>query len=296
MIIMYPTTTPEKMVKLGPYDLTVAMDANISAGIYPLVLISHGSGGAPLAYRTLAHYLACHGFIVALPQHPFNHRNDNSREGTVDNLQDRPKHIRLAIDWLFESDQFKTGLQPNSVALIGHSMGGYTALAVAGGMPRSLPAESSDGQFHPIPVTPDERIKALVLLAPASVWFQADGALRKINCPILMLVGEKDEFTGPACPVLLAHEEKNKFIRYGYHVHLILDGLPKDADVQHRLVKNAGHFSFLSPFPEVMKNTKFLPSQDPKGFNRESFQHELHAEVLSFLLHRLPKVVPSVIN
>jgi len=283
MKILYPTKTPEKTEKFGSYDLSVSMDAVVSEGVYHLVLISHGTGGTPMAYRTLAHYLASHGYIVGLPEHPFNNRNDNSLEGTVRNLIDRPRHIQLVIDWFFDGGKFKKYCQPDAVALIGHSIGGYTALAVAGGMPSSLPSESTDGQQHLIPVVPDKRIKALVLLAPAAIWFQADGALSKVNCPILMLVGEKDEFTGPACPILMRSEGKDNCATIGYHAHLIMEGVSEDIDIQHRVVKNAGHFSFLSPFPDSMKNAKFPPSQDPPGFDRGSFQNELNAEVLNFL-------------
>jgi pimeloyl-ACP methyl ester carboxylesterase len=90
--------------------------------------------------------------------------------------------------------------------------------------------------------------------------------LSGVNIPILMLVGEKDEYT----PY--------------YHAQIILDGVPDKAKIQHRIVENAGHYSFLSPFPESMTNAAFPPSQDPFGFNRESFHHELNAEVLDFLL------------
>jgi pimeloyl-ACP methyl ester carboxylesterase len=42
---------------------------------------------------------------------------------------------------------------------------------------------------------------ALVLLAPASAWFRNEGALSAVNIPLLMLFGEKDEYTPPlSCP------------------------------------------------------------------------------------------------
>lgn len=82
-------------------------------------------------------------------------------------------------------------MNPNDVSIIGHSLGGYTALAAAGGEPTSFPHESSDGQPQHIEVIPDSRIQSLVLLAPASVWFQSEEALRMVDIPILMLDAEK---------------------------------------------------------------------------------------------------------
>ena len=49
-----------------------------------------------------------------------------------------------------------------------------------------------------------------------------------------------------------------------------------------KTVKNAGHLSFLAPFPESMRNKNFPPSQDPDGFDREAFHETLKAEILDF--------------
>jgi predicted dienelactone hydrolase len=266
MAVMYPTQAPAKSENLGLYSLDISIDAPLTKGVYPLILISHGSGGSHFVYRTLAHYLSRNGFIVGMPEHPFNNRNDNTLQGTVENLINRPRHLQIAIDWFFKSERFSKFLKPDAVSIIGHSMGGYTALALAGGIPTSFPSKSLDRQSQRIDVLPDSRIKALVLLAPGTVWFQADGALREVKVPILMLSAEKDPYT----PY--------------YHAQIVLDGIINKEKVQHRVVENAGHFSFLSPFPESMTLAAFLPSQDPEGFNREAFHHDLNREVLEFLL------------
>ncbi|QYK65596.1 MULTISPECIES: alpha/beta hydrolase family protein [Paenibacillus] len=265
MTVMYPVDNPEQVERLGPYLLELARGAEPSGGRLPLVIISHGTGGSPLVYRTLAQHLARNGFIVGMPEHPYNNRNDNSLEGTVQNLAYRPRHLRMATDWFFESKMFKEKLMPNAVSIIGHSLGGYTALAAAGGMPTSFPHEASDGKPQLIEVTRDHRIKSLVLLAPAAVWFRAEGALRAVNLPILMLDAEKDPYTPP------------------FHAQMILGGAADPKKIQYRTVENAGHYSFLSPFPESMKTPAFLPSQDPSGFDREYFHKTLIADILDFL-------------
>lgn len=265
MYVMYPACTPEKTERLGPYTLSVSRNAAQQKGLFPLILISHGTGGSPLVYRTLARHLARSGFVVGMPEHPFNNRNNNSLEGTAENLTYRPRHLRMAADWFFDSE-FGRILKRDAVSVIGHFMGGYTALAAAGGIPSSFPYESKDGQAHPIPVAPDSRIKSLVLLAPASVWFKGDKALNALDIPIQMLTGEKDPYTP------------------NFHAQIILSGIPDQKKIQHRVVENGGHFSFLSPFPEAMAHPSFPPSQDPSGFSRESFQYELNEEVTDFLL------------
>jgi len=264
-LVLYPCESPERSEKLGPYELSVAMNAPIKDGKFPLIVISHGSGGSPMSHRTLAAHLARNRFVVALPEHPGNNRNDNSLLDTVDNLTNRPRHIRRVIDWAYSSDVFGSHLKHDAVAIIGQSMGGYTALAIAGGIPTSFPRESPDRQPRRIEVDPDSRVKALVLLTPATPWFMGAGALGGVRVPILLWTGDKDDIT-PA-----------------FHAHLVKVGVPDKSLIQHRVAANAGHFSFLTPFPAEMTNPGFLPSQDPEGFDRERFHQKLNAGVLEFL-------------
>lgn len=266
MLVLYPSFEPERVERIGPYKLNVAVNGALRDGQFPLVLISHGGGGSHLVYRTLARYLARNGFIVGMPEHPFNNRNDNSRFGTVENLAKRPTHIRSAIDWFFTSEKFAPHLRNEDVFVIGHSMGGYTALAAAGGLPTSMAKESLDGLEQIVVISPDSRIKALVLLAPAAVWFRAPGALSGVDLPILMLIGEKDEIAP-----------------FSFHGQLILNGLPDRSKIEHRIIENAGHFCFLSPFPSLLTKPDFPPSQDPPGFDRIKFLDELDEEILVFL-------------
>ena len=268
LLVLYPTGTLGRPEPIGPYTLDVALNAPIQPGPFPLVLISHGTGGTPLTHRLLAHFLARRGFVVGLPRHHANHRDDNSWHNTPDNLVARPHHLALAIDGLLA--EFGAALRPDWVALIGHSLGGYTALALAGGQPGSLPHEHADGTPQLIPVAPDARVRALVLLAPATVWYRAAAALREVRVPILLLMGDKDEWTPD------------------FHAQIVLNGVADRQQVQLRIIENAGHYSFFSPFPPERTGPAFPPSQDPPGFDRAQFQGELQAEILEFLLQQLP--------
>jgi len=87
-----------------------------------------------------------------------------------------------------------------------------------------------------------------------------------VNIPILMITGEKDTITP------------------SFHGEFVLNGVSDAEKVQHIAVKNGGHFSFLSPFPDFMKSPTFLPSQDPEGFNRKEFHEDLQNTILDFLL------------
>lgn len=265
LLVLYPSNSSERIEPIGRYTLSVSMNGPVAAGEFPLVVISHGSGGSYLGYRTLAAHLARHGFVVAMPEHPGNNRNNNDLVDTLANLVNRPRHIRLVNDWAFSDAVLGPRLQPDFVAVVGHSMGGYTALATAGGIPTAFAREVPERQSMPVEVTRDHRVKALILLAPAAGWFFAPGALHSVRVPILMLIPEKDEYL----PV-----EHFDFLRRGF---------PDQTLIEHRTVANAGHYCFLSPFPKEMIAPRFPPSQDPDGFDRELFHTEMNAEILGFL-------------
>jgi len=271
---LYPAVGEEKLEQFGPYSLEVALDAAPAEGRYPLVVISHGHSGTPWAYRQLARHLALAGFVVALPAHTGNTRLDNTLAGTAANLANRPRHITLTIDAALADAVLGTHIVRNetgaNVAVIGHSIGGYTALAAAGAIAWSGPYERKDSTAPPeqVPVTPDPRIRALVLLNPATFWFIA-GSLRPVNLPILMRTGEQDEVT----PI--------------EHANKIIEGVGDPALVEHKDIPGAGHFAFMSKFPPEMTRPNFKPSQDPEGFDRETIQPEFFADVTAFLRRAL---------
>lgn len=268
LVMLYPSLTPARDVRRGPYTLEVAVGGEWLPGAHPLVVVSHGSGGAPLTHRGLASHLARAGFVVLLPEHPGNNRNDDSLRGTAALLARRPRHVHALLDWVATSPTMLGRVDTTRLGIVGHSMGGYTALALAGGRPSAFPDESPDGRSHPVEVTADPRVAALVLLAPATPWFMEPGALAGVTAPILMLTGELDAQTPP------------------FHARIVTEGAAA-ADVTHREVPRAGHYAFLAPFPASMANPTFLPSQDPPGFDRVAFHEALYPEVEMFLARHL---------
>jgi predicted dienelactone hydrolase len=252
--LLYPSDAPAQVERFGMYEVELARDAPFVDG--PLVVVSHGTGGTPWLYRALAAHLVGQGFVVALVEHPGNRRGDDALSGTAALLEHRPRHLRRVLDTLGAA----------RAAAIGHSLGGYTALAAAGGQPLALPNQTADGVAHPVAVERDPRIRAVVLLAPALPWFMAPGSLAAVDVPVLARLGEHDS-VGPMAAQLLTRELADR------------PGVPLDLQT----VPNTGHFSFVTPFLPSQIRPDFPPSQDPPGFDRAAYQPILHDDITAFL-------------
>lgn len=268
-IVQYPTLSASAGTRIGPYDFDATIDApmapasSVASARLPVCLISHGGGGSHLLYRTIGTCLARHGYIVASPEHPGDNRNDRSLSNTDAAAVLRPRQVSLTLDAIF-AEPFFQAADASRVGMVGHSMGGYTALALVGGHPWSRAGRQ-------LPVAADSRIRAAVLLAPATDWYRAPGALGDVHTPLLAIAAEHDTITPPA----------------GIGQALALSGLPQSTPVESTVVPGAGHFSFLAPFPASMRRPGFAPASDPEGFDREQFHRELPLLIHDFLTRTL---------
>ena len=263
-VVQYPADGPPDGATIGPYHFDATRDAPPTPGRYPVCVISHGGGGSHLLYRSIATHLAASGYVVVSPEHPGDNRNDRSQSNTDRAALHRPRQASLAIDAVLDDPLLGAVADASCVCAVGHSMGGYTALALVGGRPWSR-----SGQ--PIPTRADPRVRAAVLLAPSTDWFLAPNALADVSVPLLVLAGERDPVTPPAA------------------IRQALAGLPETTPVTFDVVPGAGHYSFLTPFPAHMRRPDFPPSMDPDGFDRDGFHAELPRRVEAFLTRALQR-------
>jgi predicted dienelactone hydrolase len=279
VIVQYPTYESSKPTSFGPYIMDVAIEASIAEGKFPLIMISHGTGGSPLLYRTISAFLARNGYVVAMIEHYGNNRTNNELEGRNENFANRLRHITQTIDYLSSYNQFGKHLQKDSVAVIGHSIGANTALVLVGGVPISythyvekfghtphMAKEPEEMEF-----TMDTRIKAVVLLALTPGWFTGDRSLENVRIPILLFNAEKDDYIPDS------------------QTKLFFEIAKANPLINCQIVENAGHFSFLSPFPATIKDKVGLAAKDPNSFDREKFHMQLPKDILEFLNDKLNK-------
>jgi len=263
-VVQYPTTEPAAGVAIGPFTWDATLDAPLAPGRFPVCVISHGAGGSHLLYRSIATHLARSGYLVVCPEAPRDNRNDRSLSYTDEAVTNRCLQLSKTLDTLLADGRFGPAVAEGRTAIVGHSLGGCAALALAGGQPWSR-------NGTPIPVRADARFKVGVLMAPASAYYRGPRALDKIAIPLLVLAGEKDDVTPAA------------------DIQQTLQPLADAGRCELAVVKGAGHFSFLSPFPAALRSPDFPPGQDPEGFNREQFHAELPGIVESFLTRTLPR-------
>jgi predicted dienelactone hydrolase len=148
----------------------------------PLIIFSHGSGGAPAQSTFFTARLASYGFVVAAPPHPGNTLADcfpcQDMDGLVDSFLNRPDDISFVVDSLLdlnadEGSMFFGAIDPERIGMSGHSFGGLTTLFV---------------------VLRDDRFRAALPMAPAVLPFVTDAA-RELTVPTLIMGGGLDETT-----------------------------------------------------------------------------------------------------
>ncbi|WP_025113469.1 alpha/beta fold hydrolase [Pseudomonas sp. H1h] len=135
MVVWYPATTtaPAQLIDDSPVFLSASAvrDAPPTAGEHPLVVLSHGYRGNWSNQMWLAAALADQGYIVAAVNHPGSTTHDRSPQAAAQ-LWQRPVDLRRAIDAVVAQPGQFGAVAPRHIAVVGHSLGGWTALEIAG--------------------------------------------------------------------------------------------------------------------------------------------------------------------
>ena len=147
------------------------------AGGFPLVLFSHGLQGSPEHYEPSLRTVAAAGFVVAAPEYPYT--SDRTGEYNPVDLVNQPADASAVITAVLTlnttaGDPLAGRIDPNRIAAMGHSAGGYTTMGLL-------------SSFR------DHRLRAAVILAAASLG---------------------GTYTDPAVPVLFVHGEADSVVPY----------------------------------------------------------------------------------
>lgn len=244
--LWYPALNPKGIKEAVTYTLTLKIpgqeikapivvyghalrDAAIDAAAapYPLVIFSHGFSTNAVWYNTIIEHYASYGFIVLAPEHT-EHWDADGNEIWSASI-DRPRDIKQTLDY---AEQMTAAggamagmLDMQHVAVVGHSYGGYTALALAGAQYdlaafnarcAALPADDPNqplckplvpkeaamaarAGLDPMPTGlwppfSDPRVTAIIAMAGDSYLFDKAG-LAKITIPMMAIGGTADTGT-----------------------------------------------------------------------------------------------------
>lgn len=199
--LWYPTASEARVTPYGqsPARGMLAVDAPVMKGPWPLLIHAHGFGGGGIIHAAQLERYAANGYIVAAPDHGDQVQTVRIREKAQGNAVDmfehlkrnpftvqaysyRPKELAAVLDGLLASAP-EHQIDQERIALLGHSLGGWTATTVA---------------------LADRRIKALVLYSMGELswlhkqqrFFEAE-TLKTIRIPTLFFYGEKERKANP---------------------------------------------------------------------------------------------------
>lgn len=204
---------------------TFSVDAYVPQSLTapaPVVIISHGFGDVKDSFSFIAEHLASHGYVVVLPVHVGSDLSvrQSFLEGIVDTILSpsefvsRPEEISFLIDemerWVATTEEGAALVNPDQIAILGDSLGGSTALSIAGAnisfayldeacnpeqvilnfsryvqcQARFLPPQ--DRQLG------DPRIKAAIASHPLGGSLYGPAGMSQLDIPLLMVSGSDD--------------------------------------------------------------------------------------------------------
>ena len=188
----------------------------------PVIVVSNGLGAKRDRFEELAAHLTSHGFAVVIPDHPGSDRDQQKaflkglykENFAATDFIDRPRDVSFILDELERiNPSFNNQLDLEQVGIFGYSIGGTTALSLAGAefdftqleqdCDRSLNllnisvlyqcrALELPRQKQPLK---DERIKAVYMFVPFGQSMFDRQSLNDIAIPVLLQVVDRDFLT-----------------------------------------------------------------------------------------------------
>ncbi|MEA3237750.1 dienelactone hydrolase [Pseudomonas mosselii] len=289
-LVFYPSSGEARPVRIEGYQTRVAEEAPVAMGQFPLLVISHGNTGSPMALHDLANGLARQGFVVVAVVHPGDNNRDHSRLGTFSNLYGRPLQISAAITAARNDRLLAPYLNDGKVGVIGYSAGGETALILSGARPdlerlrrycEQRPTDTDACKTHGVLIADhselapraDPRVGAVMLMAPLSLMFGRH-ALAGVQVPALIYSGDNDQL------LVLEH-----------NADALARKLPVTPD--YRLLAGAGHFVFMAPCDDEQHQRMPVLCKDAEGVDRQHIHRSLRSETTAFFSQALGAPEPA---
>lgn len=298
--IWYPTSDSlvRKETNKGGQELFKAIetipDASIAEGKFPLLLLSHGTGGNRFSLTWFVDKMVKEGYVVVAVDH-YGNSTFNKIPREFLKWWERAIDIQYVLTNVLKDEKIGLKVDHSRIGGVGFSLGGYTNIALAGGYvdrnhegpeenQKELPPEfpgteevidfdndsliiASYNQYKD--KVKDDRIKAFFVMAPAiGFGFHTEEQTKEITAPIFIVAGRGDT---------------NTPIEY-------------NAKTYHKLIKSSqvyffdehvNHYVFLNEATEA--GLKILPTLtvDHPNVNRKDIHQETLELAIDFFKNNL---------
>lgn len=267
---------------------------------YPLIVLSHGTGGNADSMEWLGAALAASGYIVAAVDHPGNSATGPQTWDGFTLWWERATDISQMLDALLADREIGPRIDRQRIGAAGFSLGGYTVLALAGARTNldaflafcQSPAADSVchppemGRVHDRPAdgsapSParaaslarsgasyrDPRIRAVFAIAPAVAQAFEARSFAGVTIPVGMLGGEADVHVPPATNLR--------------HVARLYPA------ARVTMLPGAGHYTFIqSCLPAAADRIGFVCKDNP-GIDRDAVHRAAVAAARRFFAETL---------
>ncbi|MGH9734314.1 MAG: alpha/beta hydrolase family protein [Candidatus Acidiferrales bacterium] len=268
---------------------------------FPLVLLSHGSGGAAMQLAWLGEYLAAHGYIAAAVNHPGNNALETYTIQGFTLWWLRAHDLSVVLDHMLGDATFGSRIDRSRIAAAGFSLGGYTMIEIAGGVTNAQavidycnsPRSHGTCNTHEFPnlvaeaekllkTNPDfaaafaqgdkpfrdPRVRAVFAIAPGLGAAFSPQALAKISIPVEIVAGAAD-------PVVPPPDNAEYFAHHIAGAKLVI------------LPGGVAHYTFLQPCTPAAAKQLRAYCDDAPGVNRVRVHDKVAAMAAQFFAAHL---------
>ncbi|CAE6733155.1 alpha/beta hydrolase family protein [Paraburkholderia aspalathi] len=287
------------------HPAVVDAPVSIARAKYPLLVLSHGTGGTADSLDWLASALAAAGYIVAGTNHPGNNAVEPMTRDGFMLWWERATDASEVLDGVLADPMLGPHVDRERIGAVGFSLGGYTVLELAGARtdlaafehfcssPQAdaicHPPEAS--RIHEDPAAPaltfatlspetkesraragdsyrDPRIKAVFAIAPALGEAFDSTSFADVSVPVSLLAGEAD-VTAPV----------------DTNIHRIAGFMPKATVTT---VPGASHYTFLDTcLPAGVEHLASMCMDNP-GVDRDAIHAQTAQRAIDFFAATLP--------
>jgi predicted dienelactone hydrolase len=276
-------------------EMTPAMNG------YPLIVLSHGTGGSAEQMAWLGTALARAGFIAAAVDHPGNNATEPYTPAGFLLLWERATDLSEVIDGMLADPEFGKRIDDSRIGAAGFSLGGYTVLEVGGArtdisqffdlckqQPNatvcSVPEMKGMGSMGKVLEAvrktdgvslarssesyADKRVRAVFAIAPPARETLTPESLHEMRVPVEVVAGADD----PIVPVADSVEYVRQHVR-GMRGFVLPGGV--------------GHYTFLDACTAAGKDSLPQLCVDKPGVDREA----VHAQVAGMAVQFFAKAL-----